>query len=332
MKAKCVLIVTLCILFSSIAPPIGLSASAEKYPQRPIEVIVTFPPGGPNDIGTRAINEKLSQKLGVPVLVINKPGAGGVLGSSTVARARKDGYTLLSTSTPSMISMPVIEPKNVDYDPRRDFEPLGRYGYLIAVILVRNDSPFRSFEDLSEFTKKNPGKLSCGIVQGVGLVPHLVSETLRSSGLKIEVITAKGVPQNTSFLLGGHVDLTIDSLAATAGFLLDGKLRALAVVLEKRLPDFPDIPTLAEKGYPQATFVFWAGYFAPAGIPQKVKNTLVPALKQAMMDPEVVEKLKKLQFLPEYGAPELLRKEIVEQQRTIRDAATRIGIIQGAQK
>lgn len=328
MKAKSALIVALCILLSSIP----LSASAQNYPQRPIEVVVTFPPGGPNDIGTRAINDKLSQKLGVPVLVINKPGAGGVLGSSTVARARKDGYTLLSTSTPSMISMPVIEPQSVDYDPTKDFEPLGRYGFLIAVILVRNESPFRTFEDLSEFAKKNPGKLSCGIVQGVGLVPHLVSETLRSSGLNMEVITAKGVPQNTSFLLGGHVDLTVDSLAATAGFILDGKLRALAVVLEKRLPDFPDVPTLAEKGYPQATFVFWAGYFAPAGIPQEAKNRLVPALKEAMMHPEVVDKLKKLQFLPEYGAPEYLRKEIVDQQKTIRDVATKAGIIQGPQK
>ncbi len=227
--------------------------------------------------------------------------------------------------------MPVIEPQNVDYDAPRDLEPLGRYGYITVVILVRSDSPFRSFEELVDFTKKNPGKLNCGI-PGVGLVPHLVYEILKSSGVNMTMIVAKGVPQNISFLMGGHVDVTVDSLAATAGHLRDGKLRALAIVLEKRFPDFPDIPTLAEKGFPQATLVFWAGYFAPAGIPQEVRNVLVPALKQAITDPEVVDKLRKLQFFPEYGTPEDLRKEMVDQQRIIRDVAGTAGILQGQQK
>jgi tripartite-type tricarboxylate transporter receptor subunit TctC len=127
--------------------------------------------------------------------------------------------------------------------------------------------------------------------------------------------------------MGGHVDVTIDSLAANTGHIRDGKFRALAIVLEKRFPDFPNIPTLAEKGYPQATLVFWTGFFAPTGIPQEVKNTLIPALKEAITHPETIEKLKKLLFFPDYGTPEDLRKEIIDQQRTVRDVATKAGII-----
>jgi tripartite-type tricarboxylate transporter receptor subunit TctC len=330
MKAKRMSVVIIIILLSTMLP--AFCFSADKYPHKPVEVVVPFPPGGPVDIGARAVNEKLSQALGVPFLVTNKPGAGGSLGASTVARSKKDGYTLLSTPTPAMIAMPVIEPQNVDYDPLKDFEPLGRYGYLVAMVMVRNDSPFRSFEDLAEFIKKNPGKLNCGIVQGIGLVPHLVYETLKFSGLNMNMVTAKGTAQNTNFLMGGHVDLIIDALAPTVGLIQEGSLRGLAVVLEKRLPEFPNVPTLSEKGFPQATLLFWAGYFAPAGIPQEVKAALVPALKQAIGDPEVVERLKKLQFLPEYGGPESLMKEIVEQQRIIRDIATKTGVIQGQQK
>ena len=330
MKAKS-LPVMIIIVFLSTLPTFVLSAPTEKYPQRPVEVIVPFAPGGPADIGARTITERLPKILGVPVVVVNKAGAGGILGTSFVTRAKKDGYALLSTTAATIVSMPVIEPQNVDYNTTRDLEPLGRYAYITVVLLVGSDSPFRSFEELADFTKKNPGKLNCGI-PGIGLVPHLVYEILKSSGLNMTMIVAKGVPQNISFLMGGHVDVTIDSLAATAGHIRDGKFRALAIVLEKRFPDFPNIPTLAEKGYPQATLVFWAGFFAPAGIPQEVKSILAPALKQAIVDPEVVDKLKKLHFFPEYGAPEDLRREIIDQQRIIRDVATKAGILQGQQK
>jgi len=220
----------------------------------------------------------------------------------------------------------VIDPQNVDYHAIKDFEPLGRYGYITVVILVRSDSPFRNFEELVDFVKKNPGKLNCGI-PGIGLVPHLVYEILKSSGLDMEMIVAKGVPQNISFLMGGHIDVSFESLAASAGHIQDGKFRALAIVLERRFSDFPNIPTLAEKGYPQATLVFWAGFFAPAGISQEVKNILVPALKQSIKDPEIVDKLKKLHFFPDYGAPEDLRKEIIVQQQIIRDVAIKAKII-----
>ena len=327
MKAKSFLTMILSIiLLISILPTLGFTAPIEKYPAKTIEVIVPYASGGPTDIGARAINEKLSKILKVPVVVLNKPGGGGLQGTSSVARAKKDGYTLLSTSAPPIISMPVIEPQNVDYNAIKDFEPLGRYGYITVVILVRSDSPFRSFEDLVDFVKKNPGKLNCGI-PGIGLVPHLVYEILKSSGLNMTMIVTKGVPQNISFLLGGHLDVTFDSLASSAGHIQDGKFRALAIVLEKRFPDFPNIPTFAEKGYPQATLVFWAGYFAPAGFPQEVKDILIPALKQAIVDPEIVDKLKKLHFFPDYGTPGDLQKEIIDQQRIIRDVAIKAGII-----
>jgi tripartite-type tricarboxylate transporter receptor subunit TctC len=326
MMMKWLLMMILSIVLFWIPPTLVLTAPIEKFPTKAIEVIVPFAPGGPTDIGARAINEKLSKRLEVPVMVINKPGAGGLQGTSSVARAKKDGYTLLSTSAPPIISMPVIEPQNVDYNAIRDFEPLGRYGYITVVILVRSDSQFRTLEELVDFVKKNPGKLNCGI-PGIGLVPHLVYEILKASGLNMAMIVAKGVPQNISFLMGGHIDVSFESLSASAGHIRDGKFRALAIVLEKRFPDFPNIPTLAEKGYPHATLVFWAGFFAPAGIPQEVRTILVPALKQAIEDPEIVDKLKRLQFFPDYGSPEDLRKEIANQQRTIRDVAIKAGMI-----
>lgn len=329
--AKCLLMLIFAIPLFTFFPVFGVTAPIEKYADKTIEVIVPYAPGGPNDIAARVIAEKLAKILKVPVVIVNKAGAGGILGTSFVARAKKDGYTLLCTNAAPIVSVPVIDSQNVNYDVIKDFEPLGRFVYIPVVILVRSDSPYRSFEELADFVKKHPEKLNCGIPQ-IGLGPHLVLETLRSLGLNMTMVVTKGVPENISFLMGGHVDVTVDSLSSNAGHIRDGKFRPLAIVLEKRFQDFPNIPTLAEKGFPQATLLFWAGFFAPAGISQDVKNVLVPAIKQASVDPETVEKLRKLVFFTEYAGPEDFRKEIPKMMEIIRDVATKAGMIKDLKK
>lgn len=304
----------------------SIVSAQDKYPTKPIEVIIPYEPGGPTDIGIRAICDQLSKILANPVVVVNKAGAGGILGTSQVVQSRRDGYTLLGTSAPPIISMPVIQPKEVSYDPLRDLEPLAHCASIVVDLVVRADSPFKKFEDLEKYVKENPGKLNIGI-PGIGLQPYFNYQIMRSKGLEMNLVITKGVPQNITFLLGGHIDVAPNSLAADIPYIREGKFRPLALFLRERHPDFPEIPAIAEKGYPEAAFAFWIGFLAPKGIPQPVLDTLVTALKKVMDNPEVVNQLKNLLFFVEYKSPAELRNLIIEQQKTIREIALKAGII-----
>jgi len=301
--------------------------AAETYPQKPIEVIIPYPPGGPTDLGIRAITEQLSKILKTPVLAINHDGGSGIVGTNEVVQAKKDGYTLLGTSSTPIVSMPITKPKEVPYDSIKDLEPLAHCLSIIVDLVVKGEHPFNRFADLEKYVKANPGRLNMG-VPGAAIQPYFIFHILKSKGLDMNSIVSKGVPQGTSFLLGGHTEALLSSISTDAQYIREGKMKALAFFSNNRLPEFPNVPTIGEVGYPEAALIYWIGFFAPRGTPPDVLDVLRKAFKEATTAPEVVAKAKKLMYVVEYKPGHELKAIIEAQQKIIRDISTKAKIME----
>jgi len=300
--------------------------AAETYPQKPIEVIVPFPPGGPTDIGIRIYADKLTKILKKNVVVVNRAGGGGAVGTNEVVRTKKDGYTLLGGTSTPIVVLPITNPKEVSYDSLRDLEPISHCISIISDMVVRKESSFNTFEDLEKYVKANPGKLNMG-VHGI-THPYYIFHILKEQGLDMNLVMAKGTPQNVSFLLGGHVDAIIDHVGVTGPYLREGSMKPMVVFAHKRLPDFPNMPSIVEKGYPRGALVFFIGFFAPKGTPQPIVDVLASALEEASRDPDVAANLNKLAFPIDFKRGPEFKTLIVDQEKIIREIATKTKIIQ----
>lgn len=304
------------------------SFAAESYPQKPIQVVVPFLPGGPTDIGIRILTDQLARILKNPVVVVNKAGGGGSLGTNLVVGAKKDGYTLLGGSTTPIILTPITSPKEVTYDSIRDLEPIAHCISLISCMTVRGDSPFNSFEDLEKYVKANPGKLNIGVS---GLEhPYLIYHLLKEQGLNMNLVISKGIPQNVSFLLGGHVDVTINQVGINAPYIREGKMKALVLFWDKHVPFFPDMPTILEKGqnYKSTALPFWIGFFAPKGTPQPILDVLISAFKEASRDPDTVAKFNNLMYPLDFKPGHEFKALIENQQKILREIATKAKLVE----
>jgi len=287
----------------------------EKYPNRTIELVVPYGPGGTNDIVARIYSEKLAQTLKVPVNVVNRAGGGGIQGTFYVARAKKDGYTLLSTTGSNMVIVPIITAE-ATYDTLRDFIPLGHFGFVPSVFVVRPDSSITSFRELVEYAQKNPGQLK-NAVGGFGTGSYCNLQILcAKNNLDINTIPFKSGAETVTALLGGHVDMTSSGFITLGPHIKAGKLRPLAVVSKTRHPNFPNIPTTAEEGYPYVNYCEWVGVFAPTGMPQPILDVLIPALEKVFKDPEVIERAKAADFTVDYKNPQEFRKFIESENLT----------------
>lgn len=303
------------------------SFGAEAYPQKPIQIVVPFPPGGPVDVGVRIYADQLAKILKNPVVVINKGGGGGAAGTTSVIGAKKDGYTLLGGSTASVVCMPITNPKEVSFDPLRDLEPIAYCMPTISCMVVRGaDSRFNTFEDFEKYVKANPGKLNMA-VNGLNL-PYYLFHLLKEGGLDMNLVVANGNPQTVSFLLGGHVDAIIHQAGLASGQIREGKMKGLVLFANNRLPDFPEMPTVVEKGYPKAALVFWVGFFAPKGTPQPILDVLTAALREASRDSDTVAKLNNLLFPIDFKPGAEFKALIEDQQKVIRDITIRTNLIQ----
>ncbi|OGP62763.1 MAG: hypothetical protein A2169_13150 [Deltaproteobacteria bacterium RBG_13_47_9] len=324
MLRKIFLIGGLSFLSFLIANP--REARAQRYPDRPIQIVVPFGVGGPNDIIARLVGDQLGKELKVPAPILNKPGAGGALGTSFAAQAKKDGYTLLVTSHASFITA-IIQPKNVNYDMEKDFEPLGKVAGLASAVLVKSNAPWKDLGELFNHIKKNPKTLSCGIAV-VGTVPHFLWLTLNSMGFETNGVIVANDPEGISYLKGGHVDMLILSVHPVAPHLQDKSFRGLAVTTEKRVKDFPEIPTFPEAGLPEIGFFpQFSGFFAPAGTPQPVLEILSSGLEKAMKEPVVVDKLEKMHYSAEFQGPTEFKQMIHSFLQKIRPMAEKAKII-----
>jgi tripartite-type tricarboxylate transporter receptor subunit TctC len=287
----------------------------EKYPNRTIELVVPFGPGGTNDITARIYAENLAQTLKVPVTINNKPGGGGITGILYVTRAKKNGYTLLHAAGAQMVIVPIITPE-ATFDTLRDFIPLGHFGYVPSVFVVKPDFPVTSFKGLIEYARKNPGKLS-NAVGGYGTASYCNLQIMVSkNNLNINTIPFKSGGETITALLGGHVDMTSSGFITLGTHIKAGRLRPLATVSKSRHPDFPNIPTTAEEGYPYVNFCDWLGVFAPIGVPQQVQDVLTKALEKVFKDPQVGERAKAAFLTPDYKNPEEFRKFIESENLT----------------
>jgi tripartite-type tricarboxylate transporter receptor subunit TctC len=266
------------------------SAGAQDYPNRPVTLVVPFPPGGSTTIVARIVADKMSEVLGQSIVVDNRSGAGGTVASRSVSKAAGDGYTILLGYTGTLAIAPTLY-GNVGYDPRKDFEPIGRIGTAPNTLVVHPSMPVHSVAELIAYAKANPGKLNFGSA-GVGTVSHVCGEYFASAaGIELTHIPYKGTGPAIVDLLGGHIPMAFAPVPATHENAQNGKLRMLAVTSAVRSTLLPDVPTIAEVALPGFEAVLRYGLVAPPGTPRPIIERLNAALNVALASDEVRKRL-----------------------------------------
>lgn len=298
----------------------------DKFPSRPITLVVPFPPGGSVDIMARQYSEPLSRVLGVPIVVENRAGAGGSVGAQYVARSKADGYTLVVSSQSSHLANPLTQPK-IGYDPVKDFENIAILGRQPNALVVHSSLPFKTFKEFIDYAKKNPGKLNYGS-GGVGSMGQLNVEMLKvSTGVFTTHIPYRGGTPLITGVLGNEVQFILDNLVIMLPHIQAGKVRALAVAADQRLPQLPDVPTMAEVGHPELNLTSWTGLAAPAGTPDAVVQTLYKAVRQVATSPAMVANLKdRGVIVPEEMSPAAFEKMMADRMVKFGAVVKRAGI------
>lgn len=278
--------------------PLQAFAQAD-YPSKPITLIVPFPAGGVTDVVGREVARNLSKYLKQSVVVENKAGAGGNIGTQAVARAKSDGYTLGILTVSAMSIAPHIT-KNLGFNPSRDFTPITNVVNTDGAIVANVETPFNTVQELVKFAKQNPGKVSYASV-GNGSIPHLTAEMLaQQAGMKILHVPYKGAAPALQDLLANHINLSFEtSLVSAVSNLSGGRLKIIAITGPQRSPAVPNVPTVAESGYPGFSAQGWFGLFGPANLPPKITEALNKATTEALRDPEVIARFEKLGVRPD---------------------------------
>ncbi|HZN26120.1 MAG TPA: tripartite tricarboxylate transporter substrate binding protein [Burkholderiales bacterium] len=279
-------VVALTLSFTASAAERDRAAKADSYPNRPIRIVVPFPPGAsPNDITARLLGPKLSERLHQQVVVDNRPGAAGTIGTDIVAKSTPDGHTLLINSTTLTIVPNAY--KNLAFDPVKDLAPISMVAAAPQLVMVHPSVPANSVKELIAHVKARPGqfKFSSG---GNGTVPHLAGELLNHmAGLQMVHVPYKGGAPAAAALLGGEVSMYIDTPTGSLGMIKAGKVKVLGVASKNRTPLLPDVPTVAEAGLPGYDLRIWYGFFAPAKTPRVIIQRLYEEFRTALAAPEV---------------------------------------------
>ncbi|HEV7983669.1 MAG TPA: tripartite tricarboxylate transporter substrate binding protein [Xanthobacteraceae bacterium] len=307
---------------------LGMSAAAapaQTYPSRPIKLIVPFPPGGPVDVMARVVAQRLSGGLG-QVIVDNRPGAGGTLGSRAAAMAEPDGYTLLFGSSTTLAAGPALY-RNPGYDPVKSFVPVGMISAVPFVLAIAPHVPARTLGAFVAYAKANPGKVNFGAPTGT--LPHLTGEMLKMrAGIDIVHIPYRGAATAITDMLSGEMDMTFEPISVMVGHVREGKVIPLAVTGAARSPELPDVPTMIESGYPGFVSMSWTGIVAPAGTPPDVVAKLNRAVIDGFNSKEAAESLARLGAEPKFGTPEsfgaVIAAEIPIWAETVRAAGVRL--------
>jgi tripartite-type tricarboxylate transporter receptor subunit TctC len=293
--------------------PLAALAADTGFPSRPVTLVIPFPPGGATDVNGRVIAQRLGKELGQPVVIENRGGAGTVIGASYVSKAAPDGYTLLISSGTTFTVNPAIRP-NLPYDPVKGFEPIGLAGRVGLILLANSEVPVQTVKQFVDYVKASPGKYSYASF-GTGTTSQFAGETiLHAAGLKMTHVPYKGSAPAMTDLMGGQVPFSIDTVSAAIPQLKSGKIKAIAVTTAKRSTLLPDVPTMAESGYPEINTDSWLALAAPKGLPPDVKARLEKALAATMADPDTRAKLAAQGLEPGYSnsaaVSELIAKEL----------------------
>ncbi len=300
-------------------------ALADSYPAKPIKIVVPFTAGGPVDVMARLVGDRMARSMQAVVVVENRPGAGGNIGSSAVAKSPADGYTLLLASSSVLTVNEVLYPK-LNYSPSQDFAAISVVGEMPLIVTVNAQVPVNTLKELVSFGKaqKDPIFLSS---PGNGTTPHLAAELLqREAGIRISHVPFKGGAESASAMIGGQVMGGIETPPSVLPHVQSGKLRALAVAGPARLASLPNVPTTSEAGYPGLQIVTWFGLVAPAGTPADVIARLNKETRAALADPEVRARLDKFSIQPVGSSPAELLKMAESDRKTLHKIIADAGI------
>jgi len=297
----------------------------DAWPAKPVKLVVPFPPGGGTDLVARAMGQKLAERLKQPVVIDNKPGASTIIGTDAVAKAAPDGYTLLLSGSTSYSVNPALRAK-LPYDPVRDLAPIAIVARTPLVLVVNANAPWRSVAELVAAAKAQPRGIRYATF-GSGSGPHLAGELLAlAAGVQLQDVPYKGSSQSAIALIGGEIEMGIDTVASVAPHVRSGKLRALGIVGATRSSLLPEVPTLAELKLPEATFDAWYGFAAPARTPQPVIDRLRRDVGATMADPALQAQLRAQGMEPVVIGAAAFRTQMETEISRYRALAHRAGI------
>lgn len=300
-----------------LLPLAGRIAHADEFPSRPVEIVIGFAQGGIVDNSVRVMTEELSRSLGVAVVVTNKAGGGGAVGAEYVANARADGYVILASTVGVFNIVPLLNP-GLRYK-LSDFIPLARYANSPTVFVVKRDSPYRKFEDLVSYARKNPGKLTGG-VPGVGTATDFSLEMMKlEAGINFLTIPYKGGGDLNAALLGGHLDFITIGSASALGLAKGGNVRVLGINAGERDPSFPDVPSLKELGYPRSVLRIGVGYFLPTGTPRPVVDKLGAVFEKVIKTQAVKKSLGNLGNMVDYEDSAAFARSLAEEIKVLEE-------------
>jgi len=291
---------TACALALAALAPAAFAQDA--YPAKPIKLIVPFPPAGGTDTLSRGIAHAIQANTQWTIIIDNKPGAGGNIGLDATAKSPPDGYTIAMGQTANLAVNPALY-SSMPYDPLKDFAPIALVSSQPLILVVSTSSPYKSLKDLVDAAKKNPGKINMASSSN-GTIGHIGGELFqRRAGIKMTHVPYKGAGAAVTDLMGGSVDCFFGNSQAVGGLVNGGKLRALAVTAPKRLANYPDVPTVAELGYPGFEAATWSGLLAPAGTPKAIVDKLNAEANKALVTGAMKKQLQDEGSTPLGGTP-----------------------------
>ena len=292
-KLACLSLIIFGMILTGVAN--GVFGKETTFPNKPIELVCPWGAGGSTSMGGRIIAGTLSELIGTPVIVVYKTAGGGVAAANYVAKSKPDGYTLLINNSSINAIWPAI--RSIEYK-NSDFEPLALYGLQPLGLAVKSDAPWKTLQELIAYAKNNPGRLKFG-TSGFGTGSHLGMELFKhAAGLKMDVMPLKSGAECVAGVLGGHIQMTLLYMVDLKGSYEAGKLRILATAEEKRLEEYPEIPTFGELGYSDVQVTVWYGIAARAGVPKMISDKLKDALYKTIKTPDVSKMLTKIGYIP----------------------------------
>jgi tripartite-type tricarboxylate transporter receptor subunit TctC len=302
-----------------------MAPAMAEYPERAVQLVSPYPAGGAADVLARYLGKEMEAQLGKPVIILNKPGAGTIIGAQAVTSAAADGYTLLLSSNSTFSANPAVYAK-LSYDPATDFEPIGMVATLSLAILTQADNPLNNVGQLVAAAKADPKKYLFATF-GNATAPHFAAEMFKAAaGIEMTHVPYRGSAPAMTDLLGGQIPLSFDTVVAAVPQIQTGKIKALAVTTMQRSSLLPDVPTIAESGYPGFDMGSWAALVGPKGMPADVRARLRKALETVMAMPAVQEKLKTIGFEPTYQPMDDWTAYVTRDIGRMRDIATRAQI------
>lgn len=308
-------------LFAAAAIAGSQSPAAAQYPSGPAKLVVGFAPGGGNDILARIVADKLQAHFGKPFVVENRPGANGVIAIDAVKRSTPDGLTLLVGPSSGMTVNPVVL-KTIPYDPVKDFEPIALVGSFPLIVVVKADSPIQSLQDLVARAKAAPGTIN---YSSAATSFQVATEAFaQKAGIKMMNIPYRGSAPAATAVVTNDVAVNFGDVSAVLPLIQGGQMRALAVTTAKRIPSLPDVPTIAESGYPGFEMVFWSGLFLPAGTPEDIRKALETEVGKIVAMPDILARMKTLGVEPAFAPGAALGARVkseIEMFRTVAEGA-----------